>query len=71
MTEVREALRQGGIPASIKEHLLLLEALVITVAAAALVPGVLKSFDLPDCYRALESKKLRQIEPVGASGVPA
>jgi hypothetical protein len=36
----------------------------------ALVPGVLKSFDLPDCYRALEAKKLRQIEPVGAGGVP-
>ena len=38
---------------------------------AAIVPGVLKSFDLPDCYRALESKKLKQIEPVGAGGVPA
>ena len=34
-------------------------------------PEVLKSFDLPDCYRALESKKLKQIEPVGAGGVPA
>lgn len=29
--------------------------------------GVLKHFDLPDCYRALESKKLRQIEPWGAA----
>ena len=27
-----------------------------------LLPGVLKVFDLPDCYRALESKKLRLIE---------
>ncbi len=33
---------------------------------ALLPPGVLSSFDLPDCYRALESKRLRQIEPVGA-----
>ena len=33
-------------------------------------PGVLKAFDLPDCYRELEKKKLRQIEPVGAEGVP-
>lgn len=32
---------------------------------ALLVPGVLKRFDLPDCYRALGAKKLRQIEPWG------
>jgi len=31
------------------------------------LPGVLKSFDLPDCYRALAAKQLRQIEPWGAS----
>ncbi len=30
------------------------------------VPNVLESFDLPDCYRALAKKKLRQIEPFGA-----
>lgn len=38
---------------------------------SALVPGVLLSFDLPDCYRELERKKLRQIEPASATGVPA
>lgn len=32
---------------------------------SALVPGVLALFDLPDCYRALDSKRLRQIEPWG------
>jgi cephalosporin-C deacetylase-like acetyl esterase len=37
---------------------------------SALLPGVLRRFDLPDCYRALESKRLRQIEPCGAAGVP-
>jgi len=26
------------------------------------IPGVLKKFDLPDCYHALSEKKLRQIE---------
>jgi hypothetical protein len=31
---------------------------------------VLRRFDLPDCYRALEPKRLRQIEPCGAAGVP-
>jgi hypothetical protein len=30
---------------------------------STLVPGVLRAFDLPDCYRALEAKQLRQIEP--------
>lgn len=33
---------------------------------SALLPGVLKSFDLPDCYRALSIKKLRLIEPWNA-----
>ncbi|HEY1110738.1 MAG TPA: hypothetical protein VGE76_18950, partial [Opitutaceae bacterium] len=33
---------------------------------ALLAPGVLKHLDLPDCYRALAAKKLRQIEPWGA-----
>jgi dienelactone hydrolase len=28
-----------------------------------MVPGLLSRFDLPDCYRALESKQLRQINP--------
>jgi dienelactone hydrolase len=31
------------------------------------VPNVLAAFDLPDCYRELESKKLRQIDPWGAT----
>lgn len=33
---------------------------------STLLPGVLEKFDLPECYRALETKKLRQIEPWGA-----
>jgi pimeloyl-ACP methyl ester carboxylesterase len=33
---------------------------------ATLLPNVLARFDLPDCYRALEAKGLRQIEPWGA-----
>jgi len=33
---------------------------------AALLPSVLERFDLPDCYAALEAKKLRMIEPWGA-----
>ena len=37
---------------------------------SCLAPGVLKRFDLPDCYRALEAKRLRQIEPWGAGASP-
>ena len=32
---------------------------------SALLPNVLAQFDLPDCYRALQSKQLQQIEPYG------
>ena len=35
---------------------------------SALPPGVLASFDLPDCYRALKAKNLRLLEPRGAGG---
>ena len=34
---------------------------------SAFLPGVLERFDLPDCYRALAAKKLRQIEPWSAA----
>ena len=33
---------------------------------SSFVPGILKSLDLPDIYRALSGKKLRQIEPWAA-----
>ncbi len=33
---------------------------------STLAPGVLRRFDLPDCYRALRGRRLRQIEPWGA-----
>jgi pimeloyl-ACP methyl ester carboxylesterase len=37
---------------------------------SALVPNVLAVFDLPDCYRALSAKGLRQIEPWGPDAKP-
>ncbi|UCD52439.1 MAG: hypothetical protein JSW27_07340, partial [Phycisphaerales bacterium] len=37
---------------------------------ATLIPDVLASFDLPDCYRALEAKHVRQIEPYGPDAQP-
>ena len=35
---------------------------------SAFLPDVLSHFDLPDCYRELEPKHLRQIAPWGANG---
>ena len=38
---------------------------------SAFLPGVLKKFDLPDCYRALKkAKKLNQVDPIGATEQP-
>jgi hypothetical protein len=38
---------------------------------SSLVPGILKSFDLPDCYRILQNKNLKQIAPWGPDGEQA
>jgi len=45
------------------------ESETYTWPLSALVPDILKSFDLPDCYRILRNKKLKQIDPCGANGV--
>lgn len=37
---------------------------------STLVPDVLSTFDLPDCYQALDARDLRQIEPWGADAKP-
>lgn len=37
---------------------------------STLVPNILASFDLPDCYRALEPKRLRRIDPWDANAQP-
>jgi dienelactone hydrolase len=34
---------------------------------SALLPGVLRTLDLPNCYAILEAKNLRQLDPLGAS----
>ena len=35
---------------------------------STLLPNVLSTFDLPDCYSELATKRLRQIDPWGAEG---
>jgi dienelactone hydrolase/pimeloyl-ACP methyl ester carboxylesterase len=34
------------------------------------VPNILGAFDLPDCYKALQAKRLRQVEPWGLDAKP-
>lgn len=36
---------------------------------SSFVPGVLETFDLPDCYEQLKKKNLRQLDPQGAKPV--
>jgi hypothetical protein len=38
---------------------------------STLVPDILKSFDLSDCYKALATKQLKQIDPWGPNGPKA
>lgn len=50
----------------------LAETEVYTWPLSSLVQGVLKRFDLPDCYRVLEAtKQLKQIEPWGPKDHPS
>jgi len=44
------------------------ESETYTWPLSALVPNILKSFDLPDCYRALREKNLNRIDPWGPDG---
>ena len=44
------------------------ESETYTWPLSALVPNILKSFDLPDCYKALQKKNLKQIDPRGPNG---
>ena len=37
---------------------------------SALVPNILESFDLPDCYKALKKRNLKQLDPWGPNGCP-
>jgi len=37
---------------------------------SSLVPNVLAAFDLPDCYKALQARRLRQVEPWGPDAKP-
>jgi dienelactone hydrolase len=63
-----DAVTQVTLKNALTSYRAIAESESYTWPLSALVPGVLAQFDLPDCYRPLAGKKLRQIEPWGANG---
>ncbi|HOC00388.1 MAG TPA: acetylxylan esterase [Verrucomicrobiota bacterium] len=58
-----DAVRQVTLKNALASYSEIAEAERYQWPLAAFVPGVLAHFDLPDCYRALAAKQLRQIDP--------
>lgn len=61
-----DAVRQVTLKNALASYSEVAEAERYQWPLAAFAPGVLAHFDLPDCYGALASKQLRQIDPWGA-----
>ncbi|MDI1319956.1 MAG: hypothetical protein PSW75_07140, partial [bacterium] len=60
-----EAVTQVTLKNALTSYEAVAEAADYNWPLSALLPGVLKSFDLPDCYLALSGKNLRQVDPWG------
>ncbi len=56
-----DAVVQVTLKDSLDSYALIAESEKYSWPLSSFVPGVLKEFDLPDCYRQLEEKKLRRI----------
>lgn len=61
-----EMVRQVTFKHALASYQAVAEAAEYDWPLSAFIPGVLQFFDLPDCYRALEAKGLRQIDLKGA-----
>lgn len=66
-----EAVTQVTLKAALTSYGELATTEDYTWPLSAMVPDVLKRFDLPEVYRALEKKGLRMIEPAGAAAAGA
>jgi hypothetical protein len=62
-----ETVAQVTLKNALASYASLAESETYQCPLSCLVPNVLEQFDLPDCYRALEAKKLRQVEPWGTT----
>lgn len=61
-----DAVTQVTLKHALTSYALVAETERYTWPLSSFVPGILQHCDLPDCYAALEHKKLRQIEPWNA-----
>lgn len=57
-----ERVKQVTLKRALKSYSAVAQAEHYDWPLSAFIPAVLERFDLPDCYRALEAKQLRQIE---------
>ncbi|MCA9233643.1 MAG: hypothetical protein KDA57_23585, partial [Planctomycetales bacterium] len=63
---LHDAVKQVTLKNSLSSYSELAEAETYDWPLSAMLPGVLRHFDLPDCYSELEAKKLIQIDPWGS-----
>ena len=63
-----DSVHQVTLQNSLESYRVVAESTQYDWPLATLAPNVLAHFDLPDCYRALEPKQLRQLDPWGAMG---
>ena len=61
-----ESVRQVTLKNALTSYTEIAESEDYNWPLSALLPGVLKEFDLPDCYQVLAAKNLRQIDPWNA-----
>jgi dienelactone hydrolase len=66
---LHDAVKQVTLKNALTSYRAVAETEDYTWPLSSFVPGVLASFDLPDCYRELARKSLRQIEPWDAAAV--
>ena len=60
-----EDVRQVTLKNALTSYSAIAESETYSWPPSTLVPNILESFDLPDCYQALKNKNLRQIDPWG------
>jgi dienelactone hydrolase len=68
---LHDAVKQVTLKNALTSYSAVAEAEEYRWPLSGMLPGVLRHFDLPDCYRALAAKGLRQIEPWNALAEPA
>ena len=62
---IHDAVKQVTLKNALTSYSAVAESELYDWPLSSFVPGGLASFDLPDCYRALAAKKLRQVDPLG------